>query len=293
MEMILELMSAIAEKYNLVQNNVLIGAGSTQIIDVAIQLAAKQKGNFILADPTFSRWSGAAEKQGLLKITVPLNKAKQIDLNVMLHKINTETRMVYLCNPNNPTGTICKRESLLTFIKEATKNTFVLVDEAYIDYSGELSLSDLVKDHENLIIIKTFSKIYGLAGARIGYALGHTNTIEKLNLLQSGSNIGISAVSLAGALASLKDTDFVKESFLKNENNRSFTIDQLEKLNIPCIASHSNFIYFSLKNYPKDFFNLLKSNDIEGTNIFEEDGKWSRITVGTSDEMKKFIVAIM
>ncbi len=291
-EMIRALISAIATKNSITSDNVLVGAGSTQIIDMSIQFAAIKKGNFILADPTFSRWSGSAEKLGLKKISVPLTKSKVHDLTAMMNAINSETRMVYLCNPNNPTGTICQHDTLVSFIEKATKKTLVIVDEAYLDYTNEASLSKLTTNNENLIITKTFSKIYGLAGARIGYAIAHTKTIEKLTYLQSGSNISISAVSLAGALASLKDDAFINQSYSQNEKTRAYTIQQLERLNIACIPSHTNFIYFSLTNYKKDFFSLLKANKIEGTMIYEENGKWSRITVGTMTEMQKFISAI-
>lgn len=291
-EMIHEFIAAVAKRNSVTDENVLAGAGSTQIIDTVIQYAARQKGNFIVADPTFSRWSDAAEKLGLQKITVPLTTDKRNDLPAMLHAINADTRMVYLCNPNNPTGTICKYDTLVSFIKEATRRTLVLVDEAYLDYSAETSVVNLVPENENLVVVKTFSKIYGLAGSRIGYALAHKKTIDNLGELQSGANFGIGVVSLAGALASLKDADFVKQSFLQNEKARTFTIDSLEYLDMRCIPSHSNFIYFSLANYRKDFFEQLKTHNIGGTGVFEDKGKWTRITVGTMDEMKKFIGAI-
>ncbi|MCD6012257.1 MAG: aminotransferase [Flavipsychrobacter sp.] len=291
-QMVRDLISAIAVKNNVANENVLIGAGSTQIIDTVIQLAALQKGNFILAEPTFNRWTSAAERCGIQKMLVQVTEDKRHDLTAMINAIKPDTRMVYICNPNNPTGTICKYDALVAFVKEATKKTLVIVDEAYLDYTNETSLSSLLTENVNLIVVKTFSKIYGLAGARIGYALAHAKTIERLGQLQSGVNVGVSAASLAGAIASLKDTDFVKESYLQNEKTRAYTIQQLERLNIPCIPSYTNFIYFSLQNYTKDFFDQLKRNNIEGTHIYEENGKWSRITVGTMQEMKRLISAI-
>lgn len=197
--------------------------------------------------------------------------------------------MIYVCNPNNPTGTICNRNALVSFIREASKKTLVVIDEAYLDYTQELSVSNLIPDNERIIIVKTFSKIYGMAGARIGYALGHAKTIEQL---ESGSNMGISAVSLAGALAALQDKTFVKESYALNEQARAYTIEQLTRLHIDCIPSYTNFIYFSLEKYGKDFFSLLKANNIQGTEIFEPAGKWSRVTVGTLQEMQQFIKAV-
>jgi histidinol-phosphate aminotransferase len=290
--MIRELNTMLAAKYKLADGNVLPGAGSTQIIDHCIQYAALKKGNVVIAEPTFSRWTGAAEKNGLQIISVPLTKDKRHDLHAMKQAVTKDTRMVYLCNPNNPTGTVCTNQSLTDFIRDIPKEILILVDEAYIDYTKEPSLASMVTALENLIIIKTFSKIYGLAGARIGYALAHTKTIEQMSELQSGSSIAIGALSLAAAQASLMDEDFYTSSYEQNIKARTYTIEQLEKLNIKCVPSSTNFIYFSLASYQKDFFALLKTNNIEGTGIFEEDGKWSRITVGTMTEMQQFITAI-
>ena len=287
-----ELISAIATKNNLTSDNILIGAGSTEILDLVVQYIALKKGSFVLANPTFSPWAKTAERLGLQKIVVPLTVSKEYDLPLMLNAIKEDTKMIHICNPNNPTGTICSNDTLLSFVNEAAKKVLVLVDEAYIDYTSQKSLSTLVNDNKNLIIVKTFSKIYGLAGARLGYALAHPNIIDQLSLLQTWANGGISAVTLAGAIVSLKDTDFVNSCYSENEKARKFTTDQLERLNIRCIPSHSNFIYFSLSSYEKDFFNQLKSNNIIGTRIYEESGKWSRITVGTMQEMQMFIKAI-
>ena len=210
----------------------------------------------------------------------------------MLKAIKPDTKLIYVCNPNNPTGTICDRNKLIKFITEATKKAVVLVDEAYIDFTDQQSLSSLVIENRNLIVARTFSKIYGLAGARIGYAIANTKTLEQLSELQSWVNGSISVPSTAAALASLKDEKFVSETYSLNQKARQFTTEQLEKLNLVCIPSYSNFIYFSLTNYKKDFFQQLKTNNIIGTKIYEEQGKWTRITVGTMQEMQKFISAI-
>jgi histidinol-phosphate aminotransferase len=287
-----ELVAVIAKKNNLTTDTILIGAGSTEILDRVVQLAALEKGNFIVAEPTFSYWGDAAQTLGLKKIAVPLTADKKHNLAAMLKAITAETRLIYICNPNNPTGTICETAELVAFIKEATKSVLVLVDEAYIDFTTQKSVSNLVSDYKNLVIAKTFSKIYGLAGARIGYALAHSATIDRLANLQSWANGSVSVVSTAGALASLADEQFVKRIYDLNEKTRQYTIEQLECLAIKCIPSYSNFVYFSLANYKKDFFEQLKTHNIIGTKIYEDNGKWSRITVGTMEEMRQFINAL-
>lgn len=122
--------------------------------------------------------------------------------------------------------------------------------------------------------------------------MANPDTIELLSRMQSWPNGGISVVSAAAALASLKDEAFVKQTYTLNQEARSFTIEQMELLHIPCIPSHTNFIYFSLVNHQQDFFAQLKQHNILGTDIYEKQGKWSRITVGTISEMQKLINAI-
>jgi histidinol-phosphate aminotransferase len=287
-----KLITAIAQKNKVADQNILLGAGSTEILDLVLQLTALKKGNFILAENTFDYWTYPCEKLGLKKITVPLTQDKKHDLKAMLQAIDSDTKMIYICNPNNPTGTLCDREELLSFIRAATKKVIVFVDEAYIDFTKEQSLSDLVLTNENLIITKTFSKMYALAGARIGYAVAASSIIEQLSALQSAPNLSISVVSAAAALASLEDEQFVKQVYTANETVKRYTLEQLNQLGLSCIASHANFIYFSLEHYKKDFFKQLEDHHIMGTKIYEEKGQWTRITIGTQKEMQQFINAI-
>jgi histidinol-phosphate aminotransferase len=287
-----ELIETIAKKNDVTADNILMGAGSTEILDLVARFAALKKGSFIIADPSYGYWTDTALKLGLKKIIVPLTIDKKLNLDAMLKAIKPDTKLIYVCNPNNPTSTICDRNKLINFINEATKNTMVLVDEAYIEFTDQQSLSTLAIENKNLIIAKTFSKIYGLAGARIGYGIANAKTIEQLSELQSWVNGSISVASTAAALASLKDEKFVADTYISNEKARKYTIEELEKLQLVCIPSNSNFIYFSLANYKKDFFQQLKNSNIIGTKIYEEQGKWTRITIGTMQEMQKFIVAI-
>ncbi|WP_294962933.1 histidinol-phosphate transaminase [uncultured Flavobacterium sp.] len=287
-----ELIALIATKNNVSNSNILLGAGSTEILDLVLQYTALQKGNFILAETTFNYWTFPSEKLGLKKITVPLTADKKHDLTAMLKAIDSDTKMIYICNPNNPTGTICDYEALVSFVKEASKNAIVFIDEAYLDFTKEKSLSSLAIENKNLIITKTFSKMYGLAGARVGYAVAAASTIEELSALKSSPNLSVTVVSTNAAIASLNDTKFIEQVKAANEEVKKYTVEQLSKLNLTCIPSHSNFIYFSLDNYKKDFFKQLENHNIQGTKIYEENGKWTRITIGTMKEMQRFIEAI-
>lgn len=286
------LISELARKHQVDAANILLGAGSTELLDITARYAAPGKGSFVMADPSYSYWSDTAVQLGLEKIKVPLTAGKSIDLTAMLAAIRPDTRLVYICNPNNPTGTVCNADELAGFIREATKRTLVLVDEAYLDFTNGPSLTRFVQENPNLVIAKTFSKIYGLAGARIGYALAHKQTLEKIASLQSWNNGSISVMSAAAALASLHDTTFLRDTYTKIAAARSYTIGQLQQLHLTVIQSSTNFIYFSLEGYQQDYFQKLKQHKITGTGLYEESGKWTRITVGTMKEMERFIRAI-
>lgn len=298
-----QLIAALAKKNNVTDENIVLGAGSTEILDLVAKFVSLGKGhdspwrgtgsaNYVIADPSYDYWTFTLDDLGFTKNKVPLTADKKINLPAMLEAVNQDTKLVYICNPNNPTGTICEREALVEFVTKISKNTLVLIDEAYLEFTKQQSLSNLVNDHNNIIIAKTFSKIYGLAGARIGYAIANKSIIDNLGNLQSNTNNSVSVVSKLAAIASLKDEKFVSNCYLLNEDVRRYTISELEKLNCECISSTTNFIYFSLSNYKKDYFKLLEDNNIEGGRIYEEQGKWTRITVGKMDEMKKFIKAI-
>jgi histidinol-phosphate aminotransferase len=291
-EQLIRLIDSVAGKNKVSAENILMTAGSTEVLDLMARLAALKKGNIVVPSPTFDYFTETAQNIGLTKITVPLTADKKIDLQAVLSAITPGTNLIYICNPNNPTGTICQRDELVQFVKEASQKAMILLDEAYLDFTEEQSLSELVLQNRNLVIAKTFSKIYGLAGARAGYAIAHAETIEAICKLQTWSNGSISVVSTAAALASLQDEKFVKEVYTRIHQSRKYTIGKMENIGIPCIPSYTNFIYFSLLNHKKDFFEQLKQHNIIGTRIYEEDGKWSRITVGTQAEMEKFIAAI-
>jgi histidinol-phosphate aminotransferase len=280
------LIDKIAAGYGLTGDNVLMGAGSSEILGLVAQYASLQKGNVVAADPTFRSWWGAAEKCGLQIIKVPLTADKKHDLPAMLSSINAQTRMVYVCNPNNPTGTVLPPAELKNFVEEVSKKALVMLDEAYIEFSDEPSLAAMVANNKNLVVVKTFSKIFGLAGARIGYALAHTDTINQLADLQPWANAGASAVSIAAASASLDDKNFISSTRAKNAAAKAFTYNAFKELNIPYIPSNTNFIYYSSKGFTGDVNAVLKTNNVEATRIIEETGRWTRITVGTMEEMK-------
>lgn len=291
-EVTTQLREKIAGRYGLTKENVVMGAGSSEILGIVAQYAALKEGNAVTADPTFGIWFTAAQRGGLELIKVPLTTDKKHDLQRMKEKINAKTKLVYICNPNNPTGTVLPTEELRSFINDVSKQSLVLLDEAYTEYSNEPSLASMVKDNPNLVIAKTFSKIYGLAGARVGYALAHPSLISQFTDLQPWANAGPSAVSLAGALATLDDANFLSTSKTKNTECREWTGKLFSDLGIKYIPSHTNFMYYSLANQKTDLLAALSADSIRAGRITEENGKWSRISIGTMSDMQRFATIV-
>jgi histidinol-phosphate aminotransferase len=278
--------------YQLAKENVIIGAGSSELLGLASVLAALKKGNIVAPDPTFRLWMPAAKKLGTPVKLVPLTEQKAVDLQRLKEAIDADTRMVYICNPNNPTGTVLPATELETFIKEVAPSVIILLDEAYTEFEDTKSVAHLVNEHPNLIVAKTFSKIYGMAGARVGYALAHANTIQQLNDLQPWANAGAGGISLAGAIASLEDTSFVAMCKKENAKARNIFYQALDQNGIPYIPSVTSFVYFDTAKYPKDFKAVLEAKNIIGARSFEENSKWLRLSMGTIKEMDQVAEAI-
>lgn len=282
----------IGEYYKVGENQVLVTAGSGE--GLALLARHFNKGNIVTADITFGVLPNTAKKIGTKVIEVPLTADKVHDLPAMLKAINSETQLVYICNPANPSSTILDSAALKSFCEEASKKAVVLIDEAYTEFienGAEQSMINIIDKNSNVLVIKTFSKIHAMAGLRIGFVIGHSSLIGKLqpNYFQSTS-MCISNLSMAAAMASLGDEEHQKISRQKNEAARKFTIDELKKLGIEAMPSYTNFIFFPLRkykgNYATEMFDkhkiILRSNHYS-------DGQWARVSIGTMDEMKKYI----
>jgi len=282
----------IGRLYNLSKDHVIMGAGSSELLGVVALMASLQKGNAVAPDPTFRLWMPAARKTGLQIKLVPLTSTKTTDLQRMKDAIDEQTKLVYICNPNNPTGSVLPAGELETFIKEVAPRAIVLLDEAYTEFSDEPSMAKLVNDHPNLVVAKTFSKIYGMAGARAGFLLANPETISRLKDLQPWANAGTSAVALAGAIASLADHEFLRFCKKENQKARSIFYNTLDKAGMKYIPSHTSFVYFDSSSFGKDVRELLEANKIIGARTFEQGSPWLRLSVGTVAEMEKVAAAL-
>lgn len=271
------------------EDHVLMGAGSSEILGTVTAFSGKNKGNAISPDPSFRLWWRVAESYGLAIKKVPLTPDKKVNTSTLLASIDDNTRLLYICNPNNPTGTVIPPEELTRCIDLASKKAMVLLDEAYTEYSDEPSMAAMVANNKNLVVAKTFSKIHGMAGARAGFGLAHPDTIKQLATFQPWANAGVSSVSLAGALASLDDSVFLKECRTKNDLVKKYATQALENMKMPVIKSHTNFLYYQAAGFTGDFPKTINSSTLSAVRIFEEEGKWYRTSIGTMEEMEIFI----
>src|SRR4030095_6149016 len=201
----------VAEFWGVGMENILFGAGSSEFLGLVSLLVSSTKGKIITAEPSYRVWNGQAESFGLGFKRIPVANDKTLDLVSMMSAMDADTRMMYVCNPNNPIGTYVEDHLLRNFVIECSKKCVVLIDEAYTEFADLPSLKDLAIKNPNIVVAKTFSKIYGLAGARIGYVIGHPDTIKKLSAFQPWPDANISAVAVAAASAALKDQPFVKD----------------------------------------------------------------------------------
>lgn len=282
----------IAGNNNVKKENILVSAGSSFLLELITKYVSLDKGHIIIPDPSFTIFAPIAEFLGMSKSVIALNDKKKIDLVKMKSSIQKDTKLIYICNPNNPTGDLLSRAEIENFIKSIPDNIIVLVDEAYIEFTTQRSLSDLVDVYKNLIVTRTFSKLYGFAGARLGYAIGHPKMIENLKKLQSWSGAEISVVTMAGAIAAMDDQEFITKVLDNNKKVKDFTISEFNIRGIKTIPSSANFVYFSLENYKGDYFKKLKEAKILGGKTYEEKGKWTRISLGTIEEMRKYFDVI-
>jgi len=278
----------IAEHWKVGSENILLGAGSSDIIGLTCHVAARTKGSIIAAEPSYRVWNNQASSLGLTFKRIPLNENRKTDPAKMVDAITEETRMVYFCNPNNPTGTFIEVSQLKDHATAAAQKTFVFIDEAYAEYAELPSLASLAVTNQKIVVAKTFSKVYGLAGARVGYAIAHPDTIKTLSSYQPWADAGVSMVSCAAAMASLDDQDFVMQCRQRAKEAREMCYSCFKQLSLEYIPSSTNFVLFNIDKIKGDFTNLMQAKNIYVQFREHFNGRWCRVSMGTIEEMQQF-----
>ena len=283
----------IAQHEGISQNNIMLNSGSTPLLHAAAMHFSKGGKNIITGDPSYEDLPSAAKEHGGNWIKVPLTKEYKLDLDAMEAKVDDNTGLVYICNPNNPTATVVDTQKLKDFCERVSKKTMVFVDEAYIDYlpdpQGTTCIS-CVKAGQNIIIARTFSKLYGFAGLRCGYIVGLPQTIKMLSIYTPGS-FNLSALTMAAAIAAYQETDYMKDALQKTVASREYLYTTLKKEGYEYIPSSANFVMFPLKMDGNKFVNEMFKRGVGVRNWKLNGADWCRVSIGRMDEMEAFAAA--
>ncbi|MFN3759880.1 MAG: pyridoxal phosphate-dependent aminotransferase [Algoriphagus aquaeductus] len=285
------LVKMIAEKEGVPEDYIVLVAGSTEGLKVA-GITFGKGGEIITCSPTFLSMMEYAELWGTEINWVPLNKDLDFDLEEIEKRVSHETRLVFLCNPNNPTGKLLPAQKVMDFCETVSKRAVVFSDEAYYDYITEPnypSMVELVKKGHDVVVSRTLSKVYGLAGIRMGYLIAKPELATKLkDRVVANTNI----MAIEAGKAALQDKEFYKFSLQKNAEAKSLLCKTLDELKFPYLESHANFVFFQSG---KDVSELGKTMAQKGFIIgrpFPPLNDWCRISTGTIEEVQLYNQAI-
>jgi histidinol-phosphate aminotransferase len=285
-----DLRQIIATKEGVAPEYIAIGAGSGELLCATGAAFGIDQHSILAPQPTFPLLMTFSEVFGARWDKVDLNDKLEIDYNALANRVNSDTRLVFICNPNNPTGTLVDPAIVRAFCESVSKKVTVFSDEAYLEFlepAQQVSMIDLVRNGSNVIVSRTFSKIYGLAGLRIGYIIAHPDTIKKITRYQTGFSVNQTAI--AAARASFGDTEFMAMTRKKNAEARKVLTDFLDKRGYFYGKSHTNFVFFDPKGDGQTFMTRLAERGI-GIRVWDYQGKqWNRISVGTVEEMKLLV----
>lgn len=293
-EMADELKAKLAKRNQVTSEHILLTAGSTEILSLLGQHVALSGGNILTPYPSFPTMLqfGMSCGAGVDKVNLDVNNT--IDLDALKNQINTKTQLIFICNPNNPTSTELPTDDLKAFCKSVPSNVLICVDEAYIEYSEKGlsgSMVSLVNELPNLIIARTFSKTYGLAGLRMGFAISSPANITALRNRHLGFELSTGWPPLVAANATLDDDSFLKMCVMKNSEGRSIVYKAFDSWEVKYNKSSTNFIYARHDRFDKEVVAKMKDRGILIT-------KWPdmhqhiRISIGTPAEMGKFIEVV-
>ncbi|AKD53729.1 pyridoxal phosphate-dependent aminotransferase [Spirosoma radiotolerans] len=271
--------------------NIMMSPGSSDILMAAADHFAKGGGTILTSTMTYDDLLQRAEKFGAKIKALPMTKDYKFDLPAIKANITPDVKMVYIVNPNNPTGTIIPTAELEAFIREVAPKVPVFIDEAYIDFfepAERPKLGKLVSEGQNVILARTFSKIHGFAGLRLGYAIAQPEMLKTLHAYTNGE-FAVSITTLMAGIASYKDVDWQNHCRAENAKARNYTTKALTDMGYEVIPSSANFILFPIRMKTSAFSNQMFANGI-GIQTRDFNGQpYCRVSVGTMDEMAMFM----
>jgi len=280
----------LARRLKVKMENLIMGNGSDEIMELIPKTFLNPGEEVIYGRPSFLIYETVVRIMGGKPVPVPL-KDYTYDLKEMLKAITKKTKIILICNPNNPTGTMVNEDEIKVFLKKMPSNIIVVLDEAYRDYVERSDFPDsikLLKEYKNLIILRTFAKIYGLAGLRIGYGIARKEVIDLLSKVRLPFNVN--SLAQAAALASLSDEEQVKKTRKMNTLGKKFLYAAFRDLGLYYVPTQTNFILINLKRNGKKICQELLKKGI----IVREMSAWGmnnymRVTIGREEENRRFI----
>jgi len=288
-----DLTSKIAAFEKVPQETIQMAAGSSPLLMATALSYYKPGCNVISGDPSYADLPSTASRIGAQWIKVPLMPDYTLDLDAMEKAIDDNTVLMYICNPNNPTATVVDNAKLRSFVERVSKKVTVFVDEAYIDYLPDpqgTTLIPMVNNGTNIIVARTFSKLYGFAGLRCGYVVTQPDIIKKLSAYTEGS-VSISTTTLQAAIASYQDRTFLDAALQKTVASKEYLYEVLKKEGYTYIPSSTNFVLFPIKMDGKQFVTEMMKREVGVRSWKFNNQDWCRVSIGRMDEMQAFAEA--
>ncbi len=283
------LREVVSRKFNVAANQIVFGNGSNDILELAARAFLGQGAESIYSQHAFAVYPLVTQAVGAKGIVVPA-KDYAHDLAGFAKAISPKTKLIFIANPNNPTGTLIKKDALRAFIHAVPGNVLILLDEAYDEYLSDEHKSEAISwlaEFPNLIISRTFSKAYGLAGLRVGFGLMHAEVADMLNRVRQPFNVN--SIAQVAAIASLADEDFVARSYAANQAGMAQLTQGFQKLGLEYIPSHGNFVSFKVKDAAQVNQKLLQNGVIVRPIANYEMPDYLRVSVGLFSENSRFL----
>ncbi|PLX70813.1 MAG: histidinol-phosphate transaminase [Denitrovibrio sp.] len=283
------LRQTVADFYNVSGDKLLFGTGSNEIIELAIRTFLSDGEHVLSPAPSFSVYGIISQAAGKGCKWVPVKEGFKFDFEALAEAIDEKTRMIFLANPNNPTGEYFTQSEITDFMKKVPEDVIVVMDEAYIEYADAPDFPDtlaMLDDYKNMFIMRTFSKAYGLASVRAGYVIACEEAIDMMNRVRQPFNTNM--LAQVAAKAAMEDSDHLAKVLKENKDGKEYLYSQFEKLSLKYIPTQANFILVNVKDGEKVFNELLKEGVIVrylGPGLAE----WIRVSVGTMKENEIFI----
>jgi histidinol-phosphate aminotransferase len=287
-----ELKAALADRYGVAREQIVLGNGSNDLLEFAARAFLVPGASALYSQHAFAVYPLVTQAVGARGIEVPACDFGH-DLKAMLDAIEEETRVVFIANPNNPTGTLLSSEALLDFLEQAPRSVLVVLDEAYTEYLADDMRPDSIgwlKRFPNLLITRTFSKAYGLAGLRVGFALAHPAVADMLNRVRQPFNVN--NLAQVAAAAALGDTAFLQQSYRLNQQGMAQLTEGFKRLGIGYIPSCGNFVSFRIGNATAMYRSLLGKGVIVRPVANYGMPEYLRVSIGLEAENAKFLQAL-